>query len=130
MHCSLTDYLEQVPKESLNSFVFLDALDWMNSTQLESLWRQVDRTSSPEAKVVFRTTSGYSPLDVQLSPEMLKKWQTCHKTNLSYLAKDRSAVYGGFHLYEKVSLRTSSSETSLLVETKAPRDKETVPLGN
>lgn len=129
MHCSLTDYLEQVPKESLNSFVFLDALDWMNSTQLENLWRQVDRTSTPEAKVVFRTTSGYSPLDVQLSEEMLKEWQTCPKTNLSFLAKDRSAVYGGFHLYEKVSLRTSSSETYSLVETKAPRDMETVALG-
>ena len=105
----------------------------MVSRRLNLAIRRLDLASrklNSASREVNLASGKLSPLDVQLSEEMLKEWQTCHKTNLSYLAKDRSAVYGGFHLYEKVSLRTSSSEISSLVETEAPKDVETVAFGN
>jgi S-adenosylmethionine-diacylglycerol 3-amino-3-carboxypropyl transferase len=98
-HTSLTDILNTMPQESLDCYVFLDAQDWMNENQLRELWNEVLRTAAPGARVIFRTAGEDSPLTDALAPEFLAKWH--YDPSLSDLAvkKDRSSIYGGFHVY-------------------------------
>lgn len=107
-HSSLSHHLKTLPNHSLDGFVFLDALDWMDRKQLTQLWREVQRTSSDSGRVVFRTTSGISPIENDLPLDLQTHWRTDELTNEKFLNRDRSSVYGGFHLYEK-KLQPSNS---------------------
>ena len=121
-HSSLSNHLKTLPAESLDSFVFLDALDWMNSAQLGDLWQEVVRTSSKKGRVVFRTTSGISPIETKLPPDLEAEWQTNEIVNQGFLNQDRSAVYGGFHLYlkkPKFPINPSISDFNLTQSSKS-----------
>lgn len=100
-HDSLTEFLIRQPMESLDAFVFLDAQDWMDQSQLTELWKQVTRTARPGARVVFRTGGAASPLERQLPERLMRQWQTDPARNKALHATDRAAIYGGMHLYEK-----------------------------
>jgi S-adenosylmethionine-diacylglycerol 3-amino-3-carboxypropyl transferase len=80
----------------------------MDRKQLTQLWREVQRTSSYSGRVVFRTTSGISPIENDLPLDLQTHWRTDELTNEKFLNRDRSSVYGGFHLYEK-KLQPSNS---------------------
>jgi S-adenosylmethionine-diacylglycerol 3-amino-3-carboxypropyl transferase len=101
-HQTLTQFLENRPDQSLHGFLFLDAQDWMDVNQLTALWKQVSRTATPGARVVFRTGGKCSPLEAMLPLEILKLWQTNPVENEALLLKDRSAIYGGVHVYERL----------------------------
>ncbi len=98
-HTSMTGFLESQPEASLDCFVFLDAQDWMNTEQLNELWGQVMRTAKPGARVIFRTAGEESPLTTALPAEMLAKWSYDPSASSAMVAKDRSSIYGGFHVY-------------------------------
>ncbi len=98
-HSSLTAFLEAQREESLDCYVFLDAQDWMNKAQLNDLWEQVLRTARPGARVVFRTAGEESPLNKALPSDLLGKWSYDPAYSKKMVARDRSSIYGGFHVY-------------------------------
>ena len=99
-HLSMTERLKNLPDNSLNTYLFLDAQDWMNAEQLRELWQQINRTAMTGARVVFRTAGETSPLEDKLPEETLNKWSTNASVNQYLTQKDRSAIYGSVHLYE------------------------------
>ena len=98
-HTSMTDRLKALPDCSLNAYLFLDAQDWMDPNQLTELWREVNRTAMPGARVVFRTAGEASPLESKLPVELLCHWQTDLLENQALSKADRSGIYGAVHLY-------------------------------
>ncbi len=98
-HTTITGFLEAQTPESLDCFVFLDAQDWMNKTQLNALWKEVARTSRPGARVIFRTAGDDSPLEAALPESILGKFDYDPSASIDAVKKDRSSIYGGFHVY-------------------------------
>ncbi len=96
---SMTDFLGNEPAESVDRYVLLDAQDWMNTEQLSSLWRQIDRTARPGARVICRTAAEEQHLTSVLPADIVARWHYDRDLSRSLLAQDRSAIYGGFHLF-------------------------------
>ena len=96
---SMTAFLASAPNASYDRYVLLDAQDWMTPDQLQLLWRQIWRTARPGARVIFRTAGSASPLETALTGDLLKPWQYDAETSRRLHDQDRSAIYGGFHLY-------------------------------
>ncbi len=104
-HASLTDFLQAQPSQSLHRYVLLDAQDWMNQDQISALWREIDRTAhARDARVIFRTAGPDSPLPRKLPPEVLAPWTYLEVESKAWHAKDRSSIYGGFHVYARRKL--------------------------
>jgi len=104
-HASLTDFLEAQPPQSLHRYVLLDAQDWMNSDQITALWREIDRTADArDARVIFRTAGPDSPLPRKLPADVLAPWTYLEQESKAWHAKDRSSIYGGFHVYARRKL--------------------------
>ncbi len=95
----LTDALAAEPARSIDRFVLLDAQDWMTDDDLTDLWWQITRTASPLARVIFRTAAVPTLLPGRLPSELLGQWTYDEERSLRLGGKDRSAIYGGFHLY-------------------------------
>ena len=101
-HASLTDFLQAQPPQSLHRYVLLDAQDWMNAEQITALWREIDRTAhARDARVIFRTAGADSPLPRKLPPDVLAPWTYLEQESRAWHAKDRSSIYGGFHVYTR-----------------------------
>ena len=98
-HASYTDFLAAKPDASVDRFVLLDAQDWMSDGQLNDLWREVMRTAAPGARVIFRTAAAPSVLPGRVHDEVLARWDYREAESLAFHARDRSSIYGGFHLY-------------------------------
>lgn len=98
---SLTQYLEQQPADSLNRFVLLDSQDWMSPEQLTDLWTQIDRVGDTTTRVVFRTAPSRSPLEKALPAELMERFVPETERAAELFKRDRSAIYGGFHLYRR-----------------------------
>ena len=100
---SLTQALAERPADSLDAYVLLDAQDWMTEAQLAALWAQIDRTAAPGARVIFRTAAASLPLERCCRPDPARQLALRGRTQSRELhARDRSAIYGGFHLYRRV----------------------------
>jgi len=111
---TITAFLESQPQQSLDCYVFLDAQDWMNEKQLESLWREVLRTAAPSARIIFRTAGEDSPLTKKLPADILNKFKYDPSQSAPAVAKDRSSIYGGFHIYtldDEVGAGASTQKT-------------------
>lgn len=100
-HESFTTLLERKPEGSVDRFCLLDAQDWMTPQQLNALWREITRTAAPGARVIFRTAAEASILPGRLDPGLLAQWTYRETESLEFTLHDRSAIYGGFHLYVK-----------------------------
>lgn len=98
-HTTITEFLQSQPQASLDCYVFLDAQDWMNAEQLTELWREVVRTARLGARVIFRTAGDHSPLPRALPSDLLSLWDYDPAQSARAVAKDRSSIYGGFHVY-------------------------------
>lgn len=96
---SVTDYLATCPASSRDRYVLLDAQDWMTDAQLNALWTEITRTARPGARVIFRTAAEPSPLPGRVAPALLDQWHYEAEASRAFTARDRSAIYGGFHLY-------------------------------
>lgn len=96
---SITEYLAGCPDASRDRYILLDAQDWMTDAQLDALWRQITRTARPGARVIFRTAAEPSLLPGRLDPDLLKRWHYEEALSREFTERDRSAIYGGFHLY-------------------------------
>ncbi len=98
---SLTGVLGRHPAGSFDRYVLLDAQDWMTPEQLNALWTEIERTARPEARVIFRTAGEDDIVGEQVSRELLAAWRYEDALSRALTLKDRSAVYGAFHLYTR-----------------------------
>ena len=96
---SITEYLAGCPDASRDRYVLLDAQDWMTDAQLGALWAEITRTARPGARVIFRTAAEPSLLPGRLDPALLARWRYQAASSRALGERDRSAIYGGFHLY-------------------------------
>lgn len=100
-HATFTELLAGKAAGSVDRFVLLDAQDWMNDEQLNDLWSEMTRTASAAARVIFRTAAEKSIIEGRLSPAIRDQWQYLAERSHDLNVQDRSAIYGGFHIYEK-----------------------------
>jgi S-adenosylmethionine-diacylglycerol 3-amino-3-carboxypropyl transferase len=96
---SITGYLAGCADGSRDRYVLLDAQDWMTDSQLDALWREITRTARRGARVIFRTAAEPSLLPGRLDDALLGRWRYEAVQSRALTARDRSAIYGGFHLY-------------------------------
>ncbi|MDA7947869.1 MAG: DUF3419 family protein [Hyphomicrobiaceae bacterium] len=96
---SFGDYLESQEDNSLDCYVLLDAQDWMTPDALNTLWKEITRTARPGARVIFRTAARDTLLPGRVDANVLAHWRYEEELSRDLTARDRSAIYGGFHLY-------------------------------
>jgi S-adenosylmethionine-diacylglycerol 3-amino-3-carboxypropyl transferase len=89
-HANMTDMLAMSENSSFDRFILLDAQDWMSDEQLTALWAEITRAARPGARVLFRT----------VPDGLLARWDYRSADSLDFTARDRSAIYGGVHLYQ------------------------------
>jgi S-adenosylmethionine-diacylglycerol 3-amino-3-carboxypropyl transferase len=99
LHRAVTEHLATEPSGSLDAFVLLDAQDWMSDAQLNALWTEMTRTARQGARAVFRTAAEPSPLPGRVQDDVLRRWHYDAERSRELGAKDRAAIYGGFHRY-------------------------------
>jgi S-adenosylmethionine-diacylglycerol 3-amino-3-carboxypropyl transferase len=99
-NANMVDYLRASDAGSHDRYVLLDAQDWMDDAQLNELWAQITRTARPGARVLFRTAAEPSLLPGRLSDDLLARWAYHADKSADLMARDRSSIYGGVHLYE------------------------------
>ncbi|MCC0029956.1 MAG: DUF3419 family protein [Brucellaceae bacterium] len=98
-HASMTDFLAAKDDASVDRFVLLDAQDWMTDQQLNDLWREITRTARPGARVIFRTAAQPTILPGRVDADILNRWVYHEDESQALHDRDRSSIYGGFHLY-------------------------------
>ena len=98
-HSSFTAHLARTSAQSLDRFVLLDAQDWMGDAELTDLWREITRTARSGARVIFRTAAEPTILPGRIPEDILARWHYAADVSRELTRKDRSAIYGGFHLY-------------------------------
>lgn len=98
-HRSFTEYLAAQSDRTIDGYVLLDAQDWMTDEILTGLWTEIDRTIRPGGRVIFRTAGAESILPGRVPDEILSKFSYDADKCREWTARDRSSIYGGFHLY-------------------------------
>jgi S-adenosylmethionine-diacylglycerol 3-amino-3-carboxypropyl transferase len=106
-HRSFTEHLASKEEGSLDAYVLLDAQDWMTEEILNDLWTEIERTARPGARVIFRTAGEESILPGRLPDSILSKFVYDAEKCRALAAKDRSSIYGGFHLYVYKSMEAA-----------------------
>ena len=98
-HIDFASLLSTKAAASVDRYVLLDAQDWMTDDQLNALWSEITRTAAPGARVIFRTAGADTILPGRVSDSLLGQWDYRDAESRDLTARDRSAIYGGFHLY-------------------------------
>lgn len=98
-HANLTDHLSTLPAGSCDRYVLLDAQDWMTDAQLAELWAEITRTARPGARVLFRTAGEVDIIPGRIPDATLANWTYQAEASARFTEQDRSAIYGGVHLY-------------------------------
>lgn len=98
INASVTELLAAKPAGSVDRTVLLDAQDWMSDEQLNGLWREITRTAAPGARVIFRTAAEDNLLIGRVDSAILARWDYREEESRALHARDRSSIYGGFHL--------------------------------
>ena len=98
---SFTDRLAAMQRGSADRYVLLDAQDWMDDETLTALWNEITRTARPGARVIFRTAGTRTILPGRIPQSILDQWTYNEEQSCDLTSRDRSAIYGGFHLYLK-----------------------------
>lgn len=96
----LTEILSREPAQSIDRYVLLDAQDWMSGAQLDALWTEITRTAREGGRVIFRTADETDILPDALNSGLRAHWRYEDGISRRLTARDRSAVYGAFHLYQ------------------------------
>ncbi len=96
---SMTDRLAREEGPAFDAYVLLDAQDWMTDGQLNALWDQIARTARPGARVLFRTADAPSLLPGRVREETLSRFAYLRDLSDDLTRRDRSAIYGGVHVY-------------------------------
>jgi S-adenosylmethionine-diacylglycerol 3-amino-3-carboxypropyl transferase len=102
---SFTETLRDSPAESFDCYVLLDAQDWMNDADLTHLWTEITRTARPGARVIFRTAADERLLPGRVPDAVLGAWEYEAERSRDFGRRDRSSIYGAFHLYKLIGRR-------------------------
>jgi S-adenosylmethionine-diacylglycerol 3-amino-3-carboxypropyl transferase len=97
-HVSMTEYLQRHGDRSIDCYVLLDAQDWMTDSDLTRLWTEITRTARPQARVIFRTAAERNLLIGRVPSSILARWRYDEDYCGELTRRDRSSIYGGFHL--------------------------------
>lgn len=103
LQMSFTECLGAMDGATVDRYVLLDAQDWMDDATLNALWQQITRTARPGARVLFRTAARPSLLPGRVAADILEQWNYEETASNHFTARDRSAIYGGVHLYVRRS---------------------------
>jgi S-adenosylmethionine-diacylglycerol 3-amino-3-carboxypropyl transferase len=98
-HVSMTEYLQRHGDHSIDCFVLLDAQDWMTGGDLALLWTEITRTARPRARAIFRTAAENNLLYGRVPGQILARWRYDEGYCRDLARRDRSSIYGGFHLH-------------------------------
>ena len=98
---SVTERLAAEPAASFDRYVLLDAQDWMGDAELTALWGEITRTARPGARVIFRTAAEERLLPGRVPEALLARWRYEEEASRDFTARDRSSIYGAFHLYTR-----------------------------
>ena len=74
----------------------------MPAPVIEELWTEIARVGLPGSRVIFRTAGERSPVEQALSPETTSKFRYDQQRAQELHRQDRSAIYGMFHIYERL----------------------------
>lgn len=96
---SFTEFLLGRDDQSLDRYILLDAQDWMTDQDLTAIWSEITRTARPGARAIFRTAADERLLPGRIPDEILDRWSYNEEYCRELSAKDRSSIYGAFHLY-------------------------------
>lgn len=99
---SIAEELLRMPPASVDRVVLLDAQDWMTDRQLAELWAAIMHATGPGARVIFRTAGEATILPGRVAAGVLKQWSYDEEKCREFHRRDRSSIYGGFHLYERI----------------------------
>lgn len=99
---STIDALEAAEPGAFNNFVFLDSQDWMPPAVIERQWRAIARVAPSGSRIIFRTAAAGSPIETALPPDLLARFKSHPEDSRRWYFEDRSAIYGGFHMYNVV----------------------------
>ncbi|MBV9741919.1 MAG: DUF3419 family protein [Hyphomicrobiales bacterium] len=102
---SLTEMLAASHPDIFDGYVLLDAQDWMNDEDLTALWTEITRTARNGARVIFRTAADERLLPGRVPARILDAWRYDHARSRELGRKDRSSIYGAFHLYRRAERR-------------------------
>jgi S-adenosylmethionine-diacylglycerol 3-amino-3-carboxypropyl transferase len=97
---SVIDEIKNSEMGAFNRFVFLDAQDWMNTETMTDLWSAIAEKAESGSRIIFRTASAASPLEMNLTAELRRKFSYEKDLSAELFKQDRASIYGGFHLYE------------------------------
>jgi S-adenosylmethionine-diacylglycerol 3-amino-3-carboxypropyl transferase len=97
-HVSMTEFLQRHADRSIDCYVLLDAQDWMTTSDLTLLWTEITRTAKPQARVIFRTAAEKNLLIDRVPAQILSRWRYDEGYCRELARRDRSSIYGGFHL--------------------------------
>ncbi len=100
IQANMTHFLADADRQSVDRVVLLDAQDWMNDAQLNELWAAITRSAAPKARVIFRTAGEVDILPGRVNDKVLSQWTYLETLSRQLHAKDRSSIYGGFHVYQ------------------------------
>ena len=98
-HGSFTERLVAEPAKSFDAYVLLDAQDWMNDAALTGLWREIRRTARPGARIIFRTAADERLLPGRVPDAILGSFHYEAARARELGSRDRSSIYGAFHLW-------------------------------
>lgn len=98
-NASFTEVLKAKFDGTVDRFILLDAQDWMTRQQLNELWGEITRTAAKGARVIFRTAAAPSVLPGNVDDSVLARWDYREAESQALHQRDRSSIYGGFHLY-------------------------------
>jgi S-adenosylmethionine-diacylglycerol 3-amino-3-carboxypropyl transferase len=71
----------------------------MNAEQITELWREISRVGQSGSRIIFRSGGAMTPIEKALPAELRRKFTYHQDLSRSLVQRDRSAIYGGFHLY-------------------------------
>jgi len=96
---TVTGWLVRQPAGAIDRVVLLDSQDWMTPQAIDELWREIARVGRPGTRIIFRTAGSASPLESALGPDVAARFTYHRDQSRAIHARDRSAIYGAFHLY-------------------------------
>lgn len=99
LHASFVENLAKLDGPTYDAYVLLDAQDWMTDQQLTGLWSEIVRTARPGARVIFRTAGEETILPGRVPQAILRRFHYDADEGRAFTDRDRSSIYGGFHLY-------------------------------
>ena len=76
----------------------------MSGSDLTQLWTEITRTARPQARAIFRTAAERNLLIGRVPSQLLSRWHYDESYCRGLTRRDRSSIYGGFHVYTRRKL--------------------------